>query len=351
MESRKRPRSPAVQPATALRRRPAAAAGRPPRTGQHSHRALAKPPPGVKARHTWRRADAKRRRELELIRELRGRRDAPVDSLGTEAMGDEGAPKEVFAFQVLVAVFLSSQTRDEATAAAVAQLKKGLPGGLTASSVLRAKDSTLARLVRPVAFYNVKAKNMRRIARTILQEHAGMVPSSAEKLCELPGIGPKMAHIAVNVVTGQPQGIGVDSHVHRICNQLGWVHSKEPEGTRQQLEAWLPYSEWADVNLLMVGLGQQLQTARAKALRRCFEVSKPMEALGLLERLGLDLACREKGTGQGALHWAAGAGELGPLRLLLRRLRPHRDASGCWPRDLAGPAAARLLRRSGPEGS
>ena len=35
---------------------------------------------------------------------------------------------------------------------------------------------------------------------------------------------------------------GVDVHVHRISNRLGWVRkkTKEPEQTRKDLESWLP---------------------------------------------------------------------------------------------------------------
>jgi endonuclease III len=37
-------------------------------------------------------------------------------------------------------------------------------------------------------------------------------------------------------------GIGVDTHVHRISNRLGWVKktTKLPEDTRKALEDWLP---------------------------------------------------------------------------------------------------------------
>jgi endonuclease-3 len=53
-------------------------------------------------------------------------------------------------------------------------------------------------------------------------------------------------------------GIGVDTHVHRISNRLGWVESKTPEDTRLQLEDWLPPEYWREVNHLMVGYGQLL---------------------------------------------------------------------------------------------
>lgn len=45
--------------------------------------------------------------------------------------------------------------------------------------------------------------------------------------------------------------LGVDTHVHRISNRLGWVNSKTPEGTRKQLEEWLPKEKWTEINWLL----------------------------------------------------------------------------------------------------
>lgn len=54
--------------------------------------------------------------------------------------------------------------------------------------------------------------------------------------------------------------LGVDTHVHRISNRLGWVPkaTKTPEATRVALESWLPTELWNEVNNLMVGFGQQV---------------------------------------------------------------------------------------------
>ena len=53
--------------------------------------------------------------------------------------------------------------------------------------------------------------------------------------------------------------VGVDTHVHRIANRLGWTRrqSKTPEHTQKELEDWLPRSLWDEVNVLLVGFGQQ----------------------------------------------------------------------------------------------
>lgn len=73
-------------------------------------------------------------------------------------------------------------------------------------------------------------------------QYNGDIPSTIEGLVALPGVGPKMAHICMNVAWDKLSGIGVDTHVHRICNRLGWVKktTKTPEETRIAVEDWMP---------------------------------------------------------------------------------------------------------------
>ena len=58
----------------------------------------------------------------------------------------------------------------------------------------------------------------------------------------LTGVGPKMAYLVMKSAWNVIDGIGVDTHVHRISNRLGWVKkpTKQPEDTRKALEDWLP---------------------------------------------------------------------------------------------------------------
>ena len=97
----------------------------------------------------------------------------------------------------------------------------------------------------------------------------------------------------MRVAFGAVVGISVDTHVHRIANQLGWVGrkpTKTPEHTRAALEDWVPRAEWPHVNLLLVGLGQEVQTEKPKLLRKALACSKPPAALRLLEVCGVDVA-------------------------------------------------------------
>lgn len=84
------------------------------------------------------------------------------------------------------------------------------------------------------------------------------IPKSVTELCSLPGIGPKMAYICMQVAWKENAGIGVDVHVHRISNMIGWTKNqcKTPEHTRKELESWIPRPLWPGVNRLLVGFGQ-----------------------------------------------------------------------------------------------
>ncbi|XP_035390494.1 endonuclease III-like protein 1 isoform X2 [Electrophorus electricus] len=197
------------------------------------------------------------RRQLSFIREMRSGRDAPVDHMGAEKCYDPGASPEVRRFQVLVSLMLSSQTKDQVTAAAMQRLRAH---GLTVETVLKMDDDTLGQLIYPVGFWKTKVKYLKRATEIIHEEFGGDIPSTVEALVRLPGVGPKMAHLTMAIAWNQVSGIGVDTHVHRISNRLGWTRTqtKNPENTRQALEGWLPKETWCEINWLLVGFGQQV---------------------------------------------------------------------------------------------
>jgi hypothetical protein len=77
--------------------------------------------------------------------------------------------------------------------------------------------------------------------------------------------------------------------MHRIFNDLKWVTSKTPEQTREQLEGWLPKEKWGELNALFVGFGQESQQQKEKILKKALASSQPVQALGLLKKVGLDI--------------------------------------------------------------
>ncbi|XP_077618764.1 endonuclease III-like protein 1 isoform X1 [Crocuta crocuta] len=196
------------------------------------------------------------RQQLLNIRTMRSGKDAPVDWLGAEHCYDSSAPPKVRRYQVLLSLMLSSQTKDQVTAGAMQRLRAR---GLTVDSVLQMDDNTLGTLIYPVGFWRNKVKYIKQTSAILQQRYGGDIPASVPELVALPGVGPKMAHLAMAVAWGTVSGIAVDTHVHRIANRLGWTRTatKSPEKTRTALEEWLPRELWSEINGLLVGFGQQ----------------------------------------------------------------------------------------------
>uniref|UniRef100_A0A6A7G4I1 Endonuclease III homolog n=2 Tax=Hirondellea gigas TaxID=1518452 RepID=A0A6A7G4I1_9CRUS len=194
---------------------------------------------------------------LDNIRRMREGRDAPVDKMGANQCWDKNAPPKVRRFQVLVSLMLSSQTKDEITFNAMQRLREH---GLTVENLLDTVPELLGKIIYPVAFWKKKVSYLHNTCTALARDHDHDIPDSVAGLCKLPGVGPKMAHLTMEIAWGKLTGIGVDTHVHRISNRLRWTGRKEtstPEATRAALQDWLPKHLWGEVNLLLVGFGQQ----------------------------------------------------------------------------------------------
>ncbi|XP_045771789.1 endonuclease III-like protein 1 isoform X2 [Maniola jurtina] len=191
------------------------------------------------------------------LRNMRSNHDAPVDSMGCHMSMDKDASPKIIRYQSLISLMLSSQTKDQVTFAAMERLRAR---GLTVDNVLNMSDEEFGQLIYPVGFWKTKVKYIKKTTQTLKDHYDSDIPDSVEKLCKLTGVGPKMAHICMKVAWNKVTGIGVDTHVHRISNRIGWVKkpTNTPEETRKALETWLPLDLWGEVNHLLVGFGQTI---------------------------------------------------------------------------------------------
>lgn len=200
---------------------------------------------------------------------FRAEHQAPVDTMGCGSMADRSAAPDTQRFQTLVGLMLSSQTRDQSTAKAMRQLQANLGGGVTVDSVIAAPLEEVQTLIKPVTYYTQKAKNIKRVAEILRTQYRGDIPSTYKGLIDLPGVGPKMSHLCMQYAWDKTEGIGVDVHVHRISNRLGWARATTPEGSRKQLEEWLPREHWKTINNLLVGFGQLICTPTYPKCAEC----------------------------------------------------------------------------------
>jgi endonuclease III len=193
--------------------------------------------------------------------------NAAVDTMGCERLATSTDTPKERRFHTLIALMLSSQTKDTANAIAMARLKAELPAhragakvGLTLDNILAVDPDLLNQLIWNVGFHNNKTRYIKAAAQILRDQWAGDIPDSVEGLMALPGVGPKMAYLCMAAPHGwdRVEGIGVDVHVHRITNLWGWHATRTPEETRLALQAWLPRDRWREINGLLVGLGQKV---------------------------------------------------------------------------------------------
>ncbi|OKL63356.1 Endonuclease -like protein [Talaromyces atroroseus] len=240
----------------------------------------------------------------ELVKKMRAANPtAPVDTMGCAELHWKSSPPKDQRFQTLIALMLSSQTKDTVTAVAMHRLHTELGergeeinpsikkeesfikkeeeeegdevftakkkcSTLTLENILAVSSERLNELICKVGFHNNKTKYIKQAAVILRDQYDSDIPSTAEDLMKLPGVGPKMAYLCMSAAWGKHDGIGVDVHVHRITNMWGWHSTKNPEETRIALQSWLPKDKWHEINKLLVGLGQ---TACLPVARRCGE--------------------------------------------------------------------------------
>jgi endonuclease-3 len=157
-------------------------------------------------------------------------------------------------FEILIGTILSHRTRDEKTTQAVDNLFRRYRN---AEELANADENEVKKLIRPVGFYNVKAKSLIRVARQLIEEFDGVVPDRMDDLLRLHAVGRKTAN-CVLVYGFKKPAIPVDTHVHRISNRLGLVETRNPEETEMALVKEVPRRHWLELNDLFVRFGQTI---------------------------------------------------------------------------------------------
>ncbi len=157
-------------------------------------------------------------------------------------------------FLILIATILSLRTRDLPTEAASRQL---FALARTPAQMARLSVAQIARAIAPVSFPAPKADQIRRTCEALVQQYGSHVPDDLDKLDELPGVGRKTANLVITLGFHQ-LGICVDTHVHRVTNRWGYVHTRTPDQTEMALRAKLPKQYWIEINAVLIAFGQNI---------------------------------------------------------------------------------------------
>jgi len=168
-------------------------------------------------------------------------------------------------FELLVATMLSAQCTDKRVNLVTPALFDAFP---TAQTLAQATVEDVRNYIKTINFFPTKAKNLVAMAKMLVGQHGGEVPSAREALEALPGVGRKTANVVMANAFAIPT-FAVDTHVHRVANRLGWATTKTPEQTEQILLKKIPNTWWIWGHHLLILHGRAVCTARAPKCGEC----------------------------------------------------------------------------------
>ena len=158
-------------------------------------------------------------------------------------------------FTTLISCLLSLRTKDAVTADAANRLLSKYD---TPEKIVTLSRHEIEPLIYPVGFYKTKARRIIELSQNLIQNYDGKVPDDFDALLKLKGVGRKTANIVMVYGHHKHGYLPIDTHCHRIPNRLGWIQTKTPEETEQQLKKALPEQYWDDFNDLFVTFGQTI---------------------------------------------------------------------------------------------
>lgn len=169
------------------------------------------------------------------------------------------------AFQLLAAVMLSAQCKDERVNMVTAELFALAP---TPQKMAALPVEKIAEIIHPCGLANNKSRNLAAAAKILTAEYGGRVPEDMEKLTALPGIGRKSANVILGNAFGIP-GFPVDTHVRRLLNRIGTVKSDSPEQIEADVNAQIKPELWCNFSHLLITHGRKVCSARSPQCSRC----------------------------------------------------------------------------------
>lgn len=170
-------------------------------------------------------------------------------------------------FELLVAVILSAQCTDKRVNMITPALFADYP---TAEAMAAAEPEVIYEYVRSVSYPNNKAKHLVGMARMLLRDFGGEVPSTLEELVKLPGVGRKTANV-IQAVVYNKAAMAVDTHVFRVSHRIGLVPARctTPYAVEQELMRNIPEEEVPTAHHWLILHGRYVCTARSPKCDGC----------------------------------------------------------------------------------
>ncbi len=165
-------------------------------------------------------------------------------------------------YELLVATILSAQSTDKRVNMVLPNLFNAFPD---VQSLSKAEIKDIIPYIKTLGWYNNKAKSLHKMAKMVASEFSGKIPSTMNELIKLPGVGRKTANVVLGNGFGiKNSGITVDTHVTRICNRLGVVHTTNAIIIERELIKLVPEDKWVEFTHLMIDHGRKICVRKPK---------------------------------------------------------------------------------------
>lgn len=170
-------------------------------------------------------------------------------------------------FELLVAVILSAQCTDKRVNQITPALFEAFPDAATLAAQ---SPDTVFEYIRSVSYPNNKAKHLVGMARMLLEDYQGEVPSDLDQLVRLPGVGRKTANV-IQAVIFQKAAMAVDTHVFRVSHRISLVTDRctTPLSVEKQLVRYFPEELIPKAHHWLILHGRYTCTARNPKCDAC----------------------------------------------------------------------------------
>lgn len=168
-------------------------------------------------------------------------------------------------FQLLIAVILSAQTTDKQVNRITPPLFRLVkePKDLLEIEMDEALD-----MLKYINYFRNKTKFIYGCASKLVDEFEQVIPNDLVTLMTFPGVGVKTAKVVLSVLYDAPY-VGVDTHIHRVCNRIGLVRTKTPEETDKAIVRRLTLEQRVGMHHPFVLFGRYHCTARSPKCETC----------------------------------------------------------------------------------
>jgi len=139
-------------------------------------------------------------------------------------------------YELLVSVILSAQCTDKRVNLVTPSLFAAYP---TVKALSKATAEDIYPFIKSVSYPNNKAKNLAAMARKVMDDFGGKIPSDVDNLMKLPGAGRKTANVVASILYSEPV-VAVDTHVFRVSRRLGLSRGTTPRAVELDLERHIP---------------------------------------------------------------------------------------------------------------